>query len=149
MQRLVELFDKGIVDRSTFLRELGAPDLAAELDTETADKLNVDERIEVMLDAEEDEGEEKAYKPPTAYQDLAWAAKRAQQRLNQAETDGAPEFNLALLRNFIDDCEELIGVANPANDAAMASPGGAPAPPPPDAGAPLPPGEPMLAPVAA
>lgn len=147
MQRLVELFDKGIVDRSTFLRELGAPDLAAELDTETADKLNVDERIEFMLDSEEEDGQEKAYKPPTPYQDLVWAAKRCQQRLNQAETDGAPEFNLALLRDFIDDCEELIGRQDPANDAPpMASDGAAP---PPDMGMPLPPGDPMAAPVAA
>ncbi len=134
LQRLTDLFNTGVIDRATFMRHLDAPDLAAELDLETAEHLVIDETIEVMLDAEEDEGE-TAYIPPSAYQSLDWAAKRCQQRLNKAMLDGAPEYNTELLRRFLVGCDKAIAKRDapppvPANDAMGGPPGMAMKPPP-------------------
>lgn len=100
LEKLKDMWNTGIIDRSTFLRQLDAPDMQAELDLETADKLVVDEMLERMSDAEEDEGA-AAYMAPSAYQDLTWAGKRCQQKLNRGMLDGMPEFNLGLLRQFL------------------------------------------------
>lgn len=120
LEQLKDLFNTGLLGRGEFLRYLDAPDLQAELDLETADMLVVDEMIERMLDADEDEGEAAAFMAPSAYQNLQWGAKRAQQRYNRALLDGAPEFNLELLRRFMKESEaEMQKMA--------AVPGGAPA----------------------
>lgn len=152
LEKLQTLFDAGVVDRSVFLRELDAPELSAELDMETADKLNVDERLEAMLESDDPEDPD-AYLMPTPYQDLQWAARRAQQKVNKAECDGCPEENLDLLRRFITDCEKLpkIIAAKAAAEAAANAP---PAPPPMQGGPPMggpppnmpPPGMPPMGP---
>ena len=80
--------------------------MQAELELRIADKMVIDDRLEAMLDADEDEvTKAEAYLPPTPYQNFAWAAKRAQQKLNMAESEGAPEFNLDLLRDYILECD--------------------------------------------
>lgn len=130
LERLKDLFNTGLIDRATFLRHLDAPDMQAELDLETADKLVIDEQLEVMLDAEPEQGDD-AYIPPSAYQDLTWAAKRAQQKLNRAMLDGADEYNLDHLRRFLKDCDQEM--AKMAPGAAPAGPSDVMAPPPPAA----------------
>ena len=128
LDTLNQLFNAGIIDRDTFLRQLDAPDLSTELDMATADKMNVDERIDAMVEVDLDEETDKdPYLPPSPYIDLAWAARRAQQRLNKGETDGMPEGNQELLRRFVSDCEALIAKANPP----PAGPDGQLPPPPP------------------
>lgn len=133
LEKLKDLWNTGLVDRATFLRHLDAPDMQAELDLETADRLVVDEMIERMLDAEEEEGDE-AYFAPSAYQDLQWAAKRCQQKLNRAMLDGADEYNMDLLRRFIKHAGELMKAAAPpappVGAPGLAPPPGASAPPP-------------------
>lgn len=104
LDKLTMLWQSQVIDRATFLRHLDAPDMQAELDLETADKLVIDEIIERMLDAAEEEGD-SAYMPPTAYQPFDWAARRAQQKLNRALLDGAPEYNLDLLRRYMKQCQ--------------------------------------------
>jgi hypothetical protein len=134
LERLKDLWNTGLIDRATFLRQLDAPDMQAELDLETADKLVIDEMLERMADAEEDEGEEAAFMPPSAYQELTWGAKRAQQKLNRGLLDGMPEFNQLLLQRWIKEAQALIDLANPPPAPAapaLAPPPGA-APPPPD-----------------
>lgn len=158
------LFESGVIpDRATFIRMLDMPDMQAEADIEIADKLNIDDRIESMLEfgeTDDDKWEpsqeelDKAYKPPTPYIDLKWAAKRGQQKLNKAESDGAPEYVLGLLRDWVLDCQELDERLNPPPPPMpdpMAPPMGAPpmgdpgmTPPPPDAMMP-PPGMPPVA----
>jgi hypothetical protein len=131
------MFEAQVIDRATFLRHLEAPDLQAEMDLETADKLVIDEMIERMLFADEEEGE-SAYMPPTAYQPFDWAAKRAQQKLNRALLDGADDYNLDMLRRYIKHCDQqatklaaanapppAMGAPMPAND--MGAPAPAPA----------------------
>ncbi len=154
LEKLTMLWESQLIDRATFLRHLDAPDLQAEMDLETADKLVVDEMLERMLDAEEDEGEE-AYMPPTAYQPFEWAARRAQQKYNRAVLDGAPEYNLEMLQRFMKHCDvemkKLTPAAPapaPANINGMAMPPaapGAPAPMDPMAGAAAPAPTPMAA----
>ncbi len=121
LEKLKDMWNTGLIDRATFLRHLDAPDLQAELDLETADRLVVDEMLERMSEAEEDEGEE-AYMPPSAYQQLedpeqpgkpGWAMRRCQQRLNRGILDGMPEFNQEMLRRYLKDGQEAIEKLNP------------------------------------
>lgn len=104
LEKLTMLWENQLIDRATFLRHLDAPDMQAEMDLETADKLVIDEMLDRMLEAEEDEGDD-AYMPPTSYQPFEWAARRAQQKYNRALLDGAPEYNLELLRRYIKHCD--------------------------------------------
>lgn len=110
LEKLKMLFDAQLIDRQTFLQQLDAPDLSAEMDLETADRLNIDEKLEAMLDAEGQKQVDKAadQATPSAYQNFRWAQKRAQQRLNDAETEGADQINLDALREFIAECKTLI-----------------------------------------
>lgn len=129
LEKLMQLWESEVIDRATFLRHLDAPDMQAEMDLETADKLVIDEMIDRMLEADEDEGD-SAYLPPSAYQDYAWAARRAQQKYNRALLDGAPEYNLAFLRRYIKQCdEEMKKLAPPQAPGPMPMPGAEPAAP--------------------
>lgn len=135
-QVLEDMWDKQQIDRLTYLRLVDDPDLQAEIDLETADRMVVDEMLERMLDADEDEGE-AAYMPPSEYQQIwvpdpktgapspGWAPRRAQQRYNRALLDGAPEYNLDLLQRYMKQCDDIMqkqiaraqapAVAQPAN----------------------------------
>jgi hypothetical protein len=151
-QALNDMWESQQIDRAVFLRLLDDPDLQAELDLETADKLVIDEMLERMRDAEEDEGE-AAYMPPSEYQQIwtedeatgrkkpGWAPRRAQQTYNRMLLDGAPEFNLDMIRRFMKACDDIIKAANAETmapvDTALATPANvngvpemAPAPPP-------------------
>ncbi len=134
LEKLKDMWNTGIIDRSTFLRHLDAPDMQAELDLETADKLVVDEMIERMCDADEEDGA-SAYMPPSAYQDLEWAGKRCQQKLNRGILDSMDEFNLGLLRQFlkhvdVEQKKKAALAAPPMPPPGIAPPPGATAPPP-------------------
>ena len=123
LQTLNDMWAAQQIDRATFLRLLDDPDLQAELDLETADKMVIDEMLERMRDAEEDEGD-SAYMPPSEYQQIwtedeatgrkkpGWAPRRAQQFYNRMLLDNAPEFNLDLIRRFLKSCNDIIDKAN-------------------------------------
>lgn len=104
LEKLEAWFNVGLFDGETLLRLNDNPDVQAELELRIADKMVIDDMIERMLDADEDD-EEDAYMAPTPYQDYEWAKQRAQQKLNRAVLDGAPEFNQEMLRRFIADCQ--------------------------------------------
>lgn len=158
LEKLKDLWNTGLIERSSFLRHLDAPDLQAELDLETADQIVVDGMLETMSDAEEDAGE-AAYRPPSMYQQLenperpgepGWALKRCQQRLNKGIDEGMPEFNQEMLRRFLKDGDDLLVklmkgrqeraamMAPPSPPTPQGAPPGAVAPPPalPDLGIP-------------
>lgn len=150
LEKLTMLWESQLIDRATFLRHLDAPDMQAELDLETADKLVIDEMLERMLEAEEDEGDD-AYMPPTSYQPFEWAARRAQQKYNRALLDGAPEYNLDLLQRFMKHCDTELKkltpaapMPGPANINGLPTVPGA-APPPPGPAMPPGPAPPMAA----
>ena len=121
LEKLTMLWESQLIDRATFLRYLDAPDLQAEMDLETADKLVVDEMIDRMLEAEEEDGE-SAYLAPSAYQPFDWAMKRAQQKYNRALLDGAPEFNLDMLQRYMKGCQKELDRLNAASAPGMATP---------------------------
>lgn len=104
IDQLMAMWEAQQIDLHTFLTNLEATDLQGEILTKIAPKVVVDEMLERMIYAEEDEGEE-AYMPPTAYQPFEWAAQRAQDRYNRALLDGAPEFNLDMLQRYIKHCQ--------------------------------------------
>ncbi len=119
LERLMMLWERQVFDRDQFLKHLEAPDLQAEIDETIAPKLVVDEMIDKMLDAEEEEGEAAAYVAPTAYQPFDWAAQRAQSKLNRALLDGCPEFNQELVRQYIRACQHEIEKLTPPAPAPM------------------------------
>lgn len=150
LQTLTDLFNTGQIDGATFLREMMNPDLRAEIDTVTADRIVVDETIERMLDASPEEGQD-AYMPPSEYQQVyetlpdgslgpGWAPKRATQRYNRALLDGADEYNLDLLQQYIKHCQDILDRAQAKKTAMMAPPPPAPGATP---GGPPPPAQPM------
>lgn len=110
LEFLKMLFDAQLIDRSTFLQQLGGPDTGWELDMETADRLNIDEKLEAICDAESDGELEFASQQatPSNYQNPQWAMKRGQQRYNNGQVEGMPEANLAKLREFMDLCDSVI-----------------------------------------
>jgi hypothetical protein len=134
LEKLLMMWERQAIDRDAFFRHLDSPDMQAEIDIETSAKLVVDEMIDKMLEADEEEGQARAYIAPTAYQPFDWAAQRAQAKLNRALLDGAPEFNMELVRQYIRHCQHEIekltppAPALPANDMAGGgmAPGGAP-----------------------
>lgn len=134
------LFDRQLIDRQTFLQQLGGPDMAAELDLETADRLNIDEKLEAILDAETPKelaaAQDQAV--PSPFQDLQWYQKRAQQKYNLAQSQGHDEDKLQALREVMQGCKvELDKLAPP--PAAAPPPGPLPPPPGPPPGPPGPP----------
>ena len=52
-QALQDMFNTGLIDKDEFMQQLDCPDLQGTFDLETADKVNVDDRIEAMLEADE------------------------------------------------------------------------------------------------
>lgn len=128
LERLMQLFEGQLIDRATFMRQLDAPDLAAEMDLETADKMLIDEQLEYLLDAEE--GDERLeHVGPTPMVDLNWAIKRAQQKLNRAELDGAPEEVLQRLRDYMATAKDILNPEPTEPKAPVADPMGMPAAP--------------------
>jgi hypothetical protein len=125
LDRLMMLWERQAIDRDTFFRHLDAPDMQAELDLALSAKLVVDEMLDSMLEAEEEEGEAAAYIAPTAYQPFQWAAERAQAKLNRGIIDGAPEFNQELLRRYVQHCQFMMQQPPPgaSQGAAPAAPG--------------------------
>lgn len=149
LDKLKTLYDMGAIDSGTFMRELDAGDIQSELDLETIDRVRSDEMIEAMLDAEpandnarNPAAPDRNYIAPDAYLPLQWAHRRAHQRRNMAQTEGAPIYTLQLLGNWIDDLAYLMDKADAANApppaAAVAPPPGAPPMPPPGGPAPPP-----------
>ena len=148
LEKMEQWFNVGLFDGDTLWRLSDNPDVQAELELRIADKMVIDDMLEHMLDADEDD--EDAYLAPTPYQDYEWAKRRAQQKLNRAVLDGAPEFNQQQLRDFITDCEGELEKLKPPPAPPMAPPMGPPgmgAPPmDPSMGAP-PPMDPSMPPV--
>lgn len=126
LDRLMMLWERQAIDRDTFFRHLDAPDMQAEIDLALSAKLVVDEMIDKMLEAEEEEGDASAYMAPTAYQPFEWAAERAQAKLNKATLEGVPEFNAELLRQYIRHCEKMIDEQKAKAAAEQAAAAGAP-----------------------
>lgn len=132
------LFMSQMIDKQTAMQLLDFPDLDATLSRELAPYDLVLDQIEIILD-------EGGYVAPEPFQDLALAIKIGNQTYLRAKIDRVPEERLQKLRDFIDECDRLLKLAEaeaaaknapPAppviaapNGAAVMPPGGAPVPP--------------------
>lgn len=147
LEKLRSMFLDGLIDRQTFLQQLGAPDLTAEIDLITAGRVIIDEMIEGILDAENDNDIALATTAamPNSYIDFKWMQVRAQQKLLKAKMDRAPENVLQALQDVCDACEtmkeeekaKMAAQAPAPADPMAAAMGGAMGAPPPEAGPPM------------
>jgi hypothetical protein len=120
MERAMEMLQAGMVDKSTALSLIGAPDIedASSLATAALDDARM--VVDHMLDGGD-------YIPPEPFMDLKLAAQVAQSSYLRAKTRGCGEAALEKLRAFMSDIQELVkSAAGPAPDAAP--PGPAPMP---------------------
>ncbi len=129
LERLEAYFNSQLIDRETFLKLMDGLDLQAEFDLQMAPTMAVEERLEKMMEAEEDVPEEDAYLAPSDYMPLQWAATRAQQYLDKGDVEGMPENVRALLRRFILEIEAKINPPAPEPTDAMLAGGGMPVDP--------------------
>lgn len=145
------LFDRQLVTPEEFRLLFAGADYEWELDLRTAEHRNVDEKLEAVYDAENQEelafAEQQAV--PNNYQDPEWMLMRAQQRYSQGQNEGLPPQNQAVLRRIMSQCNSLIERKAP-----PMPPGGIPmpgpeqgGPMPPDAGMMPPPGPPGMPPM--
>lgn len=150
LEMLKMLFDAQLIDRATFLQQLGGPDVGWELDLETSDRLNIDEKLEAICDAEESDELEFASQQavPSNYQNPQWAQKRAQQRYNKGQVEGMPAENLRALQQFMAQCQTVIDRQQPPPVPTQPGIPSGPAGLTPDMGAMggMPPGAPMMPP---
>ncbi|MER3499798.1 MAG: hypothetical protein C4308_14850, partial [Chitinophagaceae bacterium] len=152
LERLEAYFNAGVIDPHTFMKLLGSLDLEGEFELKMAPYDAVEERLQKMMETEEDADENEAYLAPSPYMPLEWAATRAQQHLDLGETRGMPEIVKALLRRFILDVEQMLHPPAPqptgAELAGNVEPPGPPGAEPPMPPAPMPPGaEPPMPPM--
>lgn len=141
LETVNELFAAQVIGPATYKRLLDWPDLEQEMSRDSAEWEYVESMLERFLDAKE--GDEDVYVPPDGY-----LLKKEQALLQfsaayfEARCEGAPEFNLELLRRYMQELSRRIEAAAMAQAALMMPPpmpgaGGAPAPAPAPA-APLP-----------
>jgi hypothetical protein len=133
LEKLKMLWETELIDRSTFLRQLDAPDLQSELDLETADKLLIDEQLEYLAETPEDDNVSRVV--PSPYSDLGWALKRSAQRINRLQLDGAPDYVIRRITSYNDS----VGLMLDEEEDASAPPEAPPAMPPDPGMGPLPP----------
>jgi hypothetical protein len=150
LEKLKMLWETELIDRSTFLRQLDAPDLQSELDLETADKLLIDEQLEYL--AESPEETNVSFVVPSPYSDLQWALKRSSQRINRLQLDGAPDYVMRRITSYNDAVAMMLDGDEPDQPPPEGAPVEQPAPPmdgamppmpPEDMGAPMPAGPPV------
>lgn len=113
LERLEAYFNSQVIDRETFLKLLDGLDLQAEFDMSLAPTMAVEERLEAMMQAEDDADENEVYLAPSAYMPLPWAATRAQQYLDKGDVEGMPEHVKNLLRRFILEIESMLNPPAP------------------------------------
>lgn len=144
MDTLVDWFDRGIIDRGTFMQQLEQTDIEQMADMDIAGDVLVDEQLESML-LSSDPLDEESYIPPSPFVDPVKAKARAQKKRMWAQLRKAPPAALALLDRFIVDCSTLKDeamAAAPPLDPMSPPPGGMldPLAPPPGAPPGMPPG---------
>jgi hypothetical protein len=132
LQMAQELFSSGIVGVETFKQLLGWPDLEKEMNNQTSQNRYIEKIMDQMLDADPDD-EEGFIAPDPILMDKPRAMLQCAQTYFDALYDGAPEYNLQFVRDYISATGALIAAAMPPPPPA---PGGAAGAPPGGPGAP-------------
>jgi hypothetical protein len=129
LQTIQEMLQAGLFGREEAMLLLDYPDLERVNTLAQAPLLNIEWRLEKMLDPDE-----PAYYPPEPTMNLSLAMKLASSAYNDAQVSGAPDENLELILRFMAQIEKMI-------EDAQAPPPQAAAPPmaePPMEGPPIP-----------
>lgn len=139
-----DLFNAQVIGPMTFKRLLDWPDIEQEMSRDGAEWEYVESRIEAMLDAEE--GKLDDYVPPDG---LLVRKENALLQVSgayfEARRDGAPEWNLGLLRRYMKAISRMIeAAAQMAQQMTTGAPGTAAAAPATPASSPASPGAPNL-----
>lgn len=96
-----DLLAAGFIDKEDALNLLDFPDLESTMNLLNADSKNLERIIEKMMD----DGE---YFPPEPYQNLENCLRKTQQAYLLYKVQGAPDDRLELLRQYMEDCQNLL-----------------------------------------
>ena len=96
-----DLLAAGFISKEEGLKLLDFPDLEATLNLLNADTTNLEKVIETMMDLGE-------YFPPEPYQNLENTIRKTQQAYLMYKVQGAPEDRLQLLRQYMEDAQNLL-----------------------------------------
>jgi len=96
-----DLMAGGFIGKEDALKLLDFPDLEATTNMLNADNENLEKLIEIMMD-------KGKYFPPEPYQNLENTIRKTQQAYLMYRVQGASENRLELLRQYMEDCQNLI-----------------------------------------
>lgn len=120
MGQVEKLSDAGWIAPDQAKRLLNMPDTEMADDLENSSYDAVEDAIAAML-------EDGRWKEPSPMLNIAQAQRQVQNALNKADTDGAPEDRMQLLRDYLTSLGELTaGIGEPEAPQTMASAGGTP-----------------------
>jgi hypothetical protein len=106
LQRVQELMQAGFIDKEVGMSLLDFPDIESYMSLQTAAIDDIKMIIENMI-------EEGDYQVPEPQMNLGLALKMVQSAYLRGKTDSVPEDRLELLRRFMDDCNEILNMAQP------------------------------------
>lgn len=101
IQEVERLQNAGFVQQDTAMALLDMPDVQSETDFVTADRDNLMWQLEQML-------EDGVAVTPDPYQDLTRAVAMTQNAVLRAQSEGCPEKNIVLARNFTEMCKAML-----------------------------------------
>lgn len=126
-----ELFSQGLIQKETFLEMIGLPDLQMMLDEQTAERQFLEELMDRYLDSMDDDelAENGGYEAPEPFlTNKQSALVFCVASYWEAKRDGAPEYCLALIRQYIQQLDKLMAPPAPAVNPAQPLQGPNPVP---------------------
>jgi len=105
IQGIQDLVELGALPQDSILEMLDAPDLEEITDLATSSRRAVRARVEAMLDEPD---MEKAWQAPDPRINLAQAIQYVNAVYLEEQEKGCPEERLDLLRDYVDECIELL-----------------------------------------
>jgi hypothetical protein len=108
-----ELYASGVISAATFRNLLGWPDLESEMSSESAEYEYLEQLAERYLDATEEEWGDGDFESPEGFIiDKNRGLIQFAAKYWSAKLDDAPEFNLGLIRRYIQELDEMIASAS-------------------------------------
>jgi hypothetical protein len=109
MDTVGELWGQGLVSKDTYLRLIGWPDLNKEIERQSAEYEYLEQLTEKYLDAEPEDIKPGFFENPDGYLlNKPGALVQLAQAYFMARREGAPEFNLELLRRYMMRLDKLM-----------------------------------------
>ena len=106
LEKVIELYQAGFLGKEEAFSLLDFPDLEAASSRVGADYNDIMMIIEKMLD-------EGKYQTPEPYQNLELGVKEVQRAYLKARMNSAPKDRLELLRRWISQAQNMMGLAKP------------------------------------